>query len=42
MISGKAQLLKSLKPLIGKGYDLRVYDSNVHLSSLFGKKQGIY
>jgi GDP-mannose 6-dehydrogenase len=28
-----------IETLIGKGYDIKVYDSNVHLSSLLGKNK---
>ncbi|WP_370390326.1 nucleotide sugar dehydrogenase [uncultured Winogradskyella sp.] len=35
----ESPMVTVIETLIGKGFDLRVYDSNVHLSSLLGKNK---
>ena len=42
MICGRARWSRSIERLIGKGYDLRLYDRNVNLASLTGRQQGLY
>ena len=41
MTSAKAQVIGVIERLIGKGYDLRIYDRNVNIAALVRRQSGL-